>query len=74
LGLSVVISVVGAVWPVEFNRDWLVVKSLLWYKGKLFQQKILTLIVTFGRVLARFSGWLLDGVGGGLTLSGTSRL
>jgi len=35
----------------DFNRGLLVVKNKLWYKGKFILKKILTLIVTFGRVL-----------------------
>jgi hypothetical protein len=36
----------------DFNRGLLVVKNKLWYKDKFIFVKILTLIVTFGRVLA----------------------
>jgi len=35
----------------NLNRYCLVVKSDLWYKGKFIFEKILTLIVTIGRVL-----------------------
>lgn len=38
----------------NFNRRLLVVKSKLWYKVKFIFVKILTLIVTFGRVLISF--------------------
>lgn len=38
----------------DFNRGLLVVNSKLWYKVKFIFAKILTLIVTFGRVLTFF--------------------